>query len=201
MGCGRRWWLKNPQGASQSDAVAAGHLAAANRAAQAGTRQSFHSCDAARGNPSNASLGDRAGRTGACTKTIAAIQILNVACPKRTELIQAPKMGLTSWPAFSPADLKTHMASVALDSILTRSWGIYCDQDLKLIIFSPPKCASTAAAQPSMQRKIKTIRIYLADISHEYLPELCVHQHVRSHLCPICLSSYAALPAPVRKKF
>lgn len=77
------------------------------------------------------------------------------------------------------------MASVALESILTRSWGIYCDQDLKLIIFSPPKCASTAvfAAIYAVKNQGDPYP-YPADISHEHLPELCIHQYVRSHLVP-----------------
>ena len=77
------------------------------------------------------------------------------------------------------------MASVALELILTRSWGIYCDPDLKLIIFSPPKCASTAvfSAIYAAQNQADPYP-YLADISHEHLPELCIHHHVRAHLVP-----------------
>jgi predicted O-methyltransferase YrrM len=77
------------------------------------------------------------------------------------------------------------MTAVALESILTRSWGIYCDSDLKLIIFSPPKCASTAVFSAIHAAKNPASPFpYRADISHEHLPELCIHQHVRSHLVP-----------------
>jgi len=77
------------------------------------------------------------------------------------------------------------MTAVALESILTRSWGIYCDIDLKLIIFSPPKCASTAVFSAIYSAKNPASPLpYRADISHEHLPELCIHQHVRSHLVP-----------------
>jgi len=77
------------------------------------------------------------------------------------------------------------MNSVALESILTRSWGIYCDSDLRLIIFSPPKCASTAVFSAIHAAKNPDNPYpYLANVSHEHLPELCIHQHVRTQLVP-----------------
>jgi len=75
------------------------------------------------------------------------------------------------------------MPFIALESILTRSWGIYCDQDLKLIIFSPPKCASTAVFSAIYAAKnSRDPYPYFSDISHEHLPELCIHHYVRSYL-------------------
>lgn len=77
------------------------------------------------------------------------------------------------------------MPSIALETILTRSWGIYCDQYLKLIIFSPPKCASTAVFSAIYAAKNSSDPYpYFSDISHEHLPELCIHHYVRSHLVP-----------------
>jgi hypothetical protein len=77
------------------------------------------------------------------------------------------------------------MTPVALESILTRSWGIYCDSDLRVIIFCPPKCASTAVFSALHAAKNPAEPFpYRAEISHEHLPELCIHQHVRSHLVP-----------------
>ena len=74
---------------------------------------------------------------------------------------------------------------VALESILTRSWGLYCDPLLRLIVFCPPKCASTAIFSAIYAAKNPDNPFpYRADISHEHLPELCIHRHVRTHLLP-----------------
>ena len=77
------------------------------------------------------------------------------------------------------------MASVALESILTRSWGIYCNHDPQLFIFSPPEWTSTAVFSAIYAAKSQTDPYpYLAEISHEHLPQLCIHQYMRSHLLP-----------------
>ena len=65
-------------------------------------------------------------------------------------------------------------------ALLQRRWGVFCREDLKVILCVPPKCGSTSIFHSLCKVGLQApLNLEVYKKTSEYLEELQIHRYVR----------------------
>ena len=59
--------------------------------------------------------------------------------------------------------------------------GIFISDQYKLLLIAPQKCGSTSILKTLYDKLVEPSKDYERTFSHEYIKELCIHQHIKSN--------------------
>ena len=59
--------------------------------------------------------------------------------------------------------------------------GIFISDKYKLLLIAPQKCGSTSILKTLYDKLVEPSKDYERTFSHEYIKELCIHQHIKSN--------------------